>query len=93
MNMGGESQSLKMGSDNTWNMGFSASMPLISPTLWKSISISKTQILANLEDSRASKLNLVNNVNKAYYALLLAIASHDVVKENYDIAVMNAEIY
>lgn len=93
MNMGGESQSLKMGSDNTWNMGFSASMPLISPTLWKSISISKTQILANLEDARASKLNLVNNVNKAYYALLLAIASHDVVKENYDIAVMNAEIY
>jgi len=93
MNMGGESQSLKMGSDNTWNMGFSASMPLISPTLWKSISISKTQILANLESARASRLDLINNVNKAYYALLLAIASHEVVKESYDIAVMNAEIY
>ncbi len=93
MNMGGESQSLKMGSDNTWNMGFSATMPLISPTLWKSISISKTQILANLESARASRLDLVNNVNKAYYALLLAIASHEVVKENYDIAVMNAGIY
>lgn len=93
MNMGGESQNLKMGSDNTWNMGFSASMPLISPTLWKSISISKTQILANLESARASRLDLINNVNKAYYSLLLAIDSHKVVKENYDIAVMNAEIY
>ncbi|MDE6795367.1 MAG: TolC family protein [Muribaculaceae bacterium] len=52
MNMGGQSQSLKMGSDNTWNMGFSASMPLIAPTLWKAISISDTQILANLESAR-----------------------------------------
>ena len=34
MNMGGQSQSLKMGSDNSWNFGFSASMPLIAPTLW-----------------------------------------------------------
>lgn len=93
MNMGGQSQSLKMGSDNTWNMGFSASMPLIAPTLWKAISISDTQILANLESARASRLDLVNNVNKAYYALMLAISSHEVVKQNYDIAVMNAEIY
>ena len=93
MNMGGESQKLKMGSDNTWNMGFAASVPLIAPTLWKSISISKDQILANMESARASRLDLVNNVNKAYYALLLAIDSHKVVKENYDIAVMNAGIY
>ncbi len=93
MNMGGESQNLKMGSDNTWNMGFSATMPLIAPTLWKSIQISDTQILANLENSRASRIDLVNNVNKAYYALLLAIDSHKVVKENYDIAVFNADVY
>ncbi len=93
MNMGGQSQSLKMGSDNSWNFGFSASMPLIAPTLWKAISISDTQILANLESARASRLDLINNVNKAYYALMLAKASHEVVKQNYDVAVMNAEIY
>lgn len=93
MNMGGESQKLKMGSDNTWNMGFSASLPLIAPTLWKAISISDTQILANLESARASRLDLINNVNKAYYALMLAVASYDVVKQNYDIAKINAEIY
>ncbi|MDE6076433.1 MAG: TolC family protein, partial [Muribaculaceae bacterium] len=63
MNMGGESQSLKMGSDNTWTFGFSASMPLIAPTLWKAISISDTQILANLESARPSRLDLLINVN------------------------------
>ena len=93
MDMGGQSQSFKMGSDNTWNLGFSASLPIIAPTLWKTISISDTQILASLEDARASRLDLVNNVNKAYYALMLAIASHKVIEQNYDIAKFNAELY
>lgn len=93
MNMGGESTSFKMGSDNSWNMGFSAQMPLIAPTLWKSISISNTQILSALEDARGSRIDLIDNVNKAYYALLLAIDSKEVIKQNYDIAVMNADIF
>ncbi|MCH5225487.1 MAG: TolC family protein [Muribaculaceae bacterium] len=93
MDFGGESQSLKMGSDNTWNLGFSASLPLIAPTLWKAISISDTQILASLEESRASRLNLVNEINKAYYALMLAVASKKVVQQNYDVALFNADLY
>lgn len=93
MNFGGESQSIKMGSDNSWNFGFSASLPLIAPTLWKAISISDTQILASLEDARSSRLNLVNNINKAYYALMLALSSKEVVQQNYDIAVFNAGLY
>ncbi|MDE6741307.1 MAG: TolC family protein, partial [Muribaculaceae bacterium] len=35
MNMGGQSQKLKMGSDNTWNTGFSLQLSIIAPTLWK----------------------------------------------------------
>lgn len=93
MNMGGQSTQIKMGSDNMWNMGFTAQMPLVNAALWKSISISKTQILSTLESARASRLDMVNNVNKAYYALMLAIASKDVIKKNYDIAVENADIY
>ena len=93
MNMGGQSQQFKMGTDNNWNFGFSASMPLVNAQLWKTLQISDTQILATLEESRASRLDLVNNVNKSYYALLLAIASRDVIRANYDIAVMNADIY
>lgn len=93
MDMGGQSTKLKMGSDNTWNLGFSAQMPLVAPSLWKAISINKTQILASLESARASRLDLVNQVNKSYYALLLAIASRDLIRQNYDRARLNAEIY
>lgn len=93
MNMGGESQKLKMGSDNTWNTGFSLSLPIIAPTLWKAISISDTQIAQNLESARGSRLELANQVNKAYYALMLAIASKDVIQQNYDIAKLNADVY
>lgn len=93
MNMGGQTQQFKMGTDNTWNFGFSASMPLVNAQLWKSLQISDIQILASLESSRASRLDLVNNVNKAYYALLLAVASKNVIQQNYDIAKMNADIY
>lgn len=93
MNMGGETQSFKMGSDNQWNFGFSASMPIIAPTLWKSISISDTQILQSMETARASRLDMVNQVNCAYYALMLAEASYSVIHDNYDVAKLNADTY
>lgn len=93
MNMGGESQKLKMGSDNTWNTGFTLSLPIIAPTLWKAISISNTQIEQNLEAARSSRLELVNQVNQAYYALMLAISSKEVIQQNYDIARYNADVY
>lgn len=93
MNMGGQTQQFKMGTDNNWNFGFSASMPLVNAQLWKAIQISDTQILSAMEDARASRLDLVNNINKAYYSLLLADASRNVIKANYDIAKINAEIY
>lgn len=92
MNMGGQTQQFKMGTDNNWNFGFSASMPLVNAQLWKAIQISDTQILSAMEDARASRLDLVNNINKAYYSLLLADASRNVIKANYDIAKINAEI-
>ena len=93
MDFGGQSQNIKMGSQNTWNLAFAASLPIIAPSLWKAIDISDTQILANLEQARASRLDLVDNVNKSYYALMLALSSRDVIKQNYDIAIFNAEIY
>lgn len=93
MNMGGQSQQFKMGTDNNWSFAFSAAMPIVNPALWKAIQISDTQIVATLESARASRLDLVNNINKSYYALLLAIASKDVIRENYDIAKENANIY
>lgn len=93
MDMGGQSQSIKMGSDNTWNFGFNASLPLVAPTLWKSIKISDTQILQNLESARASRLDLIDQINKAYYSLLLANSSYEVLRQSYETARLNASIY
>ncbi|MDE6409279.1 MAG: TolC family protein [Muribaculaceae bacterium] len=93
MNMGGQTNTIKMGTDNNWNTGFTAAMPIVNASLWQSIKISESQILSSLEDARASRIDLINNINKAYYAFLLAIASRDVILQNYDIAKMNAEIY
>lgn len=93
MDFGGQSQNLKMGSDNSWNTGFSATLPLVAPTLWKAIAISDTQILQNLEQARASRLDLVNSISRAYYALQLALASREVLQQNFEITQFNAELY
>jgi len=93
MNMGGQSQSIKMGSDNSWNMGFSIALPVIAPTLWKALDISETQILLSREQARSSRVEMVNAVNKAYYSWLLAVASKKVLQQNHDNATFNASLY
>jgi len=84
---------IKMGSDNTHAAGFQAQIPLVVPQLWKSIKLSENQILQNYENARANKLSLVNQVEKAYYALMLAQDSKRVIEENHATAQLNADIY
>ena len=84
---------IKMGSDNTHSGGFSASIPLVVPQLWKSIKLTENQILQNVEAARANKLSLVNQVERTYYALLLAQDSKRVIEENHATAQMNADIF
>ena len=93
MNAGDEPMTIKVGMDNQHSVGFNASMPLIMPTLWKSIKLSDNQILQNIENARANKLSLVNQVKNAYYALLLAQDSKNVIEENHATAQLNASIY
>ena len=50
-------------------------------------------ILQNIENARANKLSLVNQVKNAYYALLLAQDSKNVIEENHATAQLNASIY
>lgn len=83
---------IKVGLDNAYQLGFNATLPIIAPQLWKSISLSKTQVLQNVEKARASKLNLINQIQKTYYTILLARDSYKVVKQNYENAKYNAEI-
>lgn len=93
---GGASRSnsgIKVGLDNSYTTGFNASMPLIAPQLWQSIKLSDSQILRNIELARSSRLDLVNQVKSAYYALLLATDSRLVIYESYDMARLTHETY
>ena len=91
MSMNG--QSIQIGSENSYTLGFSASLPIIAVQLWKSLKLSDDQILINVEKARESRLSLINQVENAYYGLLYAQDALKVIEENKNRAQLNAEIY
>ena len=93
MDTEGGTAAFKVGRDNSYTTGFNATIPIVVPTLWKSIKLTDNQLLQNLESARSSRLSLVNQVKNAYYALLLAQDSKKVIEENHSTAKLNADIY
>lgn len=83
----------EMGLDNSYSMGFSASMPLIAPQMWASMKLTDVEIESAVEKSLASRLDMVNQVKNAYYALLFAIDSKRTVQQSYDMARTTYESY
>ncbi len=79
-----EGQAIQFGMDNTWSTGFSLGMPLVSVSLWKSLKISAMDVELAVEKARASRIDLVDQVQQAFYAALMAMDSYTVYKENYD---------
>ena len=86
-------QSFKVGTDNQHSVGFQGSLPIVVPALWKSIKLSDNQILQNIENARASRLSLINQVKNAYYALLLARDSKRVIEANHNTALYTAGVF
>lgn len=83
---------IEIGRDNTFTGGVSATLPLIAPALWSSVNLSELQLELTMESARASKISLVNQVSKAYYGVLMAQDSYEVIKRTYDNSVENARI-
>ena len=79
----------EVGRSNNWNMGFNASMPLVNASLWKSLSISALDVELAIEQARSSRIAMVNQVRKGFYAVLLAKDSYNVFKQSYDNAMEN----
>jgi len=84
---------IKMGLDNSYSVGFQAAVPIIAPQLWASLKLSDAQILQSLEQARASRLELINQVKGAYYTLLLAKDSKSVIQQSYDMAAFTHDLY
>jgi outer membrane protein TolC len=82
-------EGISIGRDNNWSTGFSAGMPLINLSLWKSLSISGTDVELAIEQARSSKIDLTNQVKRSFFGVLLANDSYRVFKSSYDNAMSN----
>ena len=84
----------KMGKDGTNTVAgvASLSLPIFAPAVYKAMSMTKTDIELAVEKARASKQDLVNQVTKAYYQLMLAQDSHEVLKQSFAVAEENYNV-
>lgn len=91
MDFNGQSMEIAVGKWNNVNAGVSAAMPLINAQLWQTLKLSALDVELAVEQARSSKISMVAQVKKAYYAVLLAQQVHEVYKDVYDNAVKNYE--
>ena len=89
MSLGGQTQTIRVGSDNSFNGGISAAMPVVNAQLWSSLKVSALDVELAVEKARSSRQDMVEQVTKAYYSVLLAKESLAVYKGVYDNAVKN----
>ena len=91
MDMGGQAMEIKVGRDNNSSASASASMPLVNAQLWESLKLSALDVEMAVEQARSSKIGMVKQVKQAFYAVLLAQKSHEVVGQVYENAQKNYE--
>lgn len=92
MGLGGQTQTIKMGTDHNMSVGFNAGMPLINVPLWKSIKLTEESINAKREEARETKINMVSTITEAYYQLLNAKDSYKVLQSSWNTANENLRI-
>lgn len=92
MDFGGQTQTIKVGSDNSFNGGVTLGMPVVNAQLWQSLKVSALDVELAVEQARSSRIDMVEQVTKAYYGILLAKQSQDLYQSVYDNAVENNDI-
>ena len=85
-------QTMKVGTMNNVNAGVTAAMPIINAQLWKSLKLSAMDVELAVEQARSSRIDMIEQVSKAFYQVLLAKDSYNVYKRVYDNAVENHKI-
>ena len=89
MDMGGQAMEIKVGRDNNISASASASMPLVNAQLWESLKLSALDVELAVEQARASKVSMISQVKQAFYAVLLAKESLEVMTQVYENAQAN----
>jgi Outer membrane protein len=89
MEIGGVQQTFAIGQSNNVNAGVSASMPLVNAQLWESLNVSAMNVELAVEQARSSKISMISQVKQAFYGVLFAKESLEVVTQVYDNASKN----
>ena len=84
----------RMGADGstTATGGLTMTLPIYAPAVYQNMKMTKEDILLAQEKARSSRLDLINQVTKAYYAALLSKDSRDVIQRSYNVAKQNYEV-
>jgi outer membrane protein TolC len=82
----------QVGIPNQYQGGLTVSLPVFAPALYKSMKLTKTDVALAVEQARASKQDLVNQVTKAFFQMLLAQDSYAVLERSYALAEANFNI-
>ena len=84
----------KMGRDksNSWTGALQVSLPLFAPSVYRTMNMTREDIEKKKKKSRESRNSMVNQTTKAYFQLLLAQDSYDVLKKSYDFSVENYNV-
>ena len=77
-------EGIQFGRSNMWTAGVVVNLPIIVPSLWKNIQLTSIDVELAVEKSRSSKIELANQVKKAFYGVLLAQDSYNVYKKTFD---------
>ena len=85
-------QTMQVGTTNNISAGVNATLPIINAQLWKSLKLSVMDVELAVEQARSSRVDMVEQVSKAFYQVLLAKDSYNVYKRVYDNAVENHKI-
>ncbi|MEG1700210.1 MAG: TolC family protein [Alistipes sp.] len=70
------------GADNTFALQGDLSLPLFAPQVYRMMKMNDAQMAAAVESARASRIDLVAEVRKAFYNILLAEQSLNVLRES-----------
>lgn len=73
---------LSFGADNTITATASLSLPLFAPAVYATMKLNKIEMQNAVESARSSRINLISEVKKAFYNILLAERSLKVLRSS-----------
>ena len=83
---------MEIGTYNNVTLSANLTLPIIAPALWNTIKLTSMDVELALEQSRSSKIALINTIKKAYYTVLMRQENYKVLVDNYNNAIQNARL-